>query len=184
MKVAQTVYSLWVHGLYPTRLLCPWNFPGKNPGVSSHSLLQGRESAEELRLLNCGFWTARKWSNQSILRKPTLNTDWKNYAKAEAPILWPPYAKSQLIGKGPDAREDWRQKEKGVAKDATMGCHHWLNGHEFEQIPGDSNGQGSLVSFTPWGFKESDTTWKLNNSSSHLYGKRMWKRIYYIYIIE
>ena len=38
-------------------------------------------------------------------------------AETEAPILWPPDAKSQLIGKDPDAGKDWRQKEKGVAED-------------------------------------------------------------------
>ena len=36
--------------------------------------------------------------------------------------------------------------------------HHRLNGHEFEQTPGDSEGQGSLTCYSPWGCKESDTT--------------------------
>ena len=43
--------------------------------------------------------------------------------------------------------------------------HHQLNGHEFEQTPGNSEGQGSLVCCSPWGYKESDTTEQLNNSS-------------------
>ena len=42
-------------------------------------------------------------------------------------------------------------------------CHHQLNGHEFEQILGDGEGQGSLVCFSPWGRKESSTTEQLNN---------------------
>ena len=62
-------------------------------------------------------------------------------AEAEAPILWPPEAKSQLIGKDPDAGKDWGQEEKGVTEDEMVGWHHWLNGHEFEQAPGDSEGQ-------------------------------------------
>ena len=33
--------SLWPHGLYPTRLLCPWDFPGNSPGMGCHFLLQG-----------------------------------------------------------------------------------------------------------------------------------------------
>ena len=41
--------------------------------------------------------------------------------------------------------------------------HHQLNGHEFEQSPGDSEGQGSLACCSPWGCKESDTTEQLNN---------------------
>ena len=75
---------------------------------------------------------------------------------AEAPILWPPNAKSQLTGKDPDARKDWRQEEKGTIEDEMVGWHHWLNGHEFEQALGDSEGQGSLVCCSPWDHKDSD----------------------------
>ena len=49
----------------------------------------------------------------------------------EAPLLWPPDVKSQLIGKDPEAGKDWRQKEKGISEDETVGWHQWLNGHEF-----------------------------------------------------
>ena len=42
--------------------------------------------------------------------------------------------------------------------------HQQLNGHELEQTPGDSEGQGSLVCCSPWGHKESDTTQQLNNN--------------------
>ena len=71
-------------------------------------------------------------------------------AEAETPILWPPDAKSQLIGKDPDAGKDWGQEVKRVTEDEMAGWHHWLNGHEFEQTPGDSEGQGSLVCCSPW----------------------------------
>ena len=71
-------------------------------------------------------------------------------------------AKSQLIGKGPEARKDWKQKKK-AAEDEMVGQHHWLDGHEFEQTPGDSVGQGSLPCCSPWGCKELDTTEQLNN---------------------
>ena len=57
--------------------------------------------------------------------------------EAEAPILWPPDAKSQLIRKDPDAWKDWRQKEKGATEDEMVEWHHQLNEHEFEQTPGD-----------------------------------------------
>ena len=43
-----------------------------------------------------------------------------------------------------------------------VGWHHWLNGHEFEQAP-DGEGQGSLAHCSPWGYKESDMTERLNN---------------------
>ena len=52
-------------------------------------------------------------------------------AEAEASILWPPDAKSWLIGKDPDARKDWRQEEKGVTEDEMVGWYYQLNGHEF-----------------------------------------------------
>ena len=61
-------------------------------------------------------------------------------AEGEAPILWPPDDKSQLIRKDPDAGKDWGQEEKGMTEDEMVGWLHWLNGHEFEQTPGDSEG--------------------------------------------
>ena len=66
-------------------------------------------------------------------------------AKAEGPILWPPDVKSGLIGKDPDAGKDQRQKEKRGTEDEMVRQHHRLSGHEFEQTPGDSERQGSLV---------------------------------------
>ena len=61
-------------------------------------------------------------------------------AEAEAPKLWPPDAKSQLIGKNPHAGKDWGQEEKGMAKDEMVEWHHRLKGQEFEQTLG--NGEG------------------------------------------
>ena len=72
----------------------------------------------------------------------------------EAPILWPPDVKSWLIGKDPDAGKDWKQ-EKGVAMEEMVGWNHQLNGHEFEQTPGDGDGQGNVAWCSPWGGKES-----------------------------
>ena len=70
-------------------------------------------------------------------------------AEAEAPLLWPPDAKSWLTRKGPGAGKDWQQEEKGTTEDEMVGWRHWLNGHEFEQAPGDSEGQGSLLCCSP-----------------------------------
>ena len=53
-------------------------------------------------------------------------------AKAETPILWPPYAKSWLIGKDSDAGGDWGQEEKGTTEDEMAGWHHLLDGRDFE----------------------------------------------------
>ena len=81
---------------------------------------------------------------------------------AEALIVWPPDAKSWLIGKDPDAGKDWRWEEKGTTEDEMVGWHHQLNGHEFEQTLGDSGGHRSLVCCSPWGRKELDMTQWLN----------------------
>ena len=86
-------------------------------------------------------------------------------AEAEAPILWPPDAKSWLIAKDPDAGKDWGQEEKWETEDETVGWHHRLREHEFEQIPGDTEGQGSLACCSPWGRKVSDMTEWLNNNN-------------------
>ena len=84
-------------------------------------------------------------------------------AEAEAPIFWPPDAKTWLIRKDFDAGKDWRQEEKEMTEDEMVGWHHWLNGREFEQAPGGGEGQGSQECYSPWVRKESDTTEWLNN---------------------
>ena len=53
-------------------------------------------------------------------------------AEVETPILWPPHAKSWLIGKDLDAGRDWGQEEKGTTEDEMVGWHHQFEGHEFE----------------------------------------------------
>ena len=87
-------------------------------------------------------------------------------SKAETPILWPPDAKSWLIGKDPDAAKDWRQEEKGTTENEMVGWHRWLDVCEFEQAPGDGEEQGSLVCCSPWGHKESDKIERLNNNKN------------------
>ena len=97
-----------------------------------------------------------------------LNIHGKDWWWSWNSILWPPDAKSWLIWKDLDAGEDWGQEKKGVTEDEMIGWHHRLNGHEFEQTPGDSEGQGGLVSCSPWGRKESDTTEWSNSKSTVL----------------
>ena len=72
---------------------------------------------------------------------------------AEAPILWPPDVKSQLIGKDPDAVTKWRQMEKKATEDEIVGWHHQFNGHELGQIPAYVERQGGLACYSPWGCK-------------------------------
>ena len=97
-------------------------------------------------------------------------------AKAESPILWPPHAKSWLIGKDSDAGRDWGQEEKGMTEDEMAGWHHRLVGHEFGWTPGVGDGQGGLACCNSWDCKELDMTERLNwteVSSNHNYH---WKK--------
>ena len=83
-------------------------------------------------------------------------------AEAETPKLWPPDAKSWLIGKDSDAGRDWGQEGKETTEDETAGWHHRLDGHEFGWTPGVGDGQGGLACSNSWDCKESDTTEWLN----------------------
>ena len=127
-------------------------------------------------------WVPKNWGFWAVVQEKTLESpldckkiqpvhskgdqSWiftgKTDVEAETPILWPPDVKSQLIGEDPDAGKDWRQKEKGMTENEMVGCHRWLNGHEFERAPGDGEEQGSLVYCSPWGHKELDMTERLN----------------------
>ena len=123
-------------------------------------------------------WAPKNWCLQTVVLEKTLespldskeikpvnpkgNYPWifsgRTVAEPDAPILWPPDAKSRFIGKDPDAGKDWRQEAKGTTNDKTVGWHHQLNGHKFEQTPGDGEGQVNLVCCGPWDQKELDTT--------------------------
>ena len=84
-------------------------------------------------------------------------------AEAETPILWPPDVKSQLIGKDPDAGEDWRQEEKGMTKDEMVGRHHRRNGlslSKLQEIVKDR--ETYVLQFI--GLQRLDTTEQLNNT--------------------
>ena len=99
---------------------------------------------------------------EELLLRSTDLVKFHSTSQAEAPILW---LKNGLIRKDPDAGKDWRLEEKGMTEDEMVGWYHRLNGQEFEQAPGDGEGQGSLVCCSPWGRKESDTTEWLNNNN-------------------
>ena len=91
-------------------------------------------------------------------------------AEAEAPIFWPPHAKTWLIGKDSDAGKDKSQK-KGIAEDEMVVWHLWLNGHEFEQATGVGEVQGSLKCYSPWGCRAghnwvTELNWRLRNQKS------------------
>ena len=170
------------HGLQPTRLLHPWDFPGKSTGVGCHCLLlyngyktlnttilmllqrmmtMKKLSFSELKShpLDCTPLEGRSSlslcpsAQRTVLALVPRGTQWT----AVEWILWPPDVKSWHIGKDPDAGRDWRQEAKGVTEDEMVGWHHQLNRHELEKILGGSEGQGSWVCCSPWRCKGSDT---------------------------
>ena len=97
-------------------------------------------------------WVPKNWCFWTVVLEKTLDSplDWKESqpvhpkgdqswvfigrtdAKAETLVLCSPDTRSQLIGKDPDARKDWRQEEEGMTEDEMVGWHHQLYGHEFE----------------------------------------------------
>ena len=106
-------------------------------------ILQGPLECKEIKSLN-----------------PKGNQPWIfiGRAHAEAPILWPRDARSQLIGKDCDAGQDGRQEEKGATEDKMVEWHHQLNACEFKKTLGDTEGQGSLGCCNPWDHKDLEVT--------------------------
>ena len=117
------------------------------------------EKAEHWRLmlLNCDVGED-SWESLGLQGDQSWIFIGKTDAEAEALILWPPDVKNWLVEKDPDAGKNWGQEEKGATEDEMVGWHNWLNGYEFEQTQGDSDGQRSLACCSPWGLKESDMT--------------------------
>ena len=109
------------------------------PGSSVHGIFQTR---------------ILEWVAMSSSRKSSQPRNWSWVSEVEALTLRPPDAKSWVIGIDPDAGKDWGQEKKGTTEDEMVGWHHRLNGHEFEQTPGDGEGQGSLVCCSPWGHRD------------------------------
>ena len=137
-------------------------------------------------MYGCESWTIKKaehriidafalWYWRRLLRvswterKSVLNIHCKDRCWSWSSNTWPPDVKNWVLRKGPDARKDWRQEEKGVTEDGLVGWHHRLNGHELEQAPGVGDGRVSLTCFSPWSHKELGTTKWLNwlNWSAH-----------------
>ena len=128
-------------------------------------------------------WVPKNWCFQTVVLEKTLespldskvklvnpkgNEPWifigRTDAEAEAPILWLPDMKSWLTGKDHDSGKDWR-RQKRATEDEMVGWYHQFNGHKLGQTPRNGEGQGGLVCCSPWGCKESDMTWQLNNNS-------------------
>ena len=150
---------------------CTKNFNGFS---SSHVRMWELDYKESWALKKWYFWTVvLEKTLESLLDckeiqrvHPKGDQSWvfigRTDVEAETPILWPPDAKSWLIGKDLDAGKDWGQEEKGTTEDEMVGWRHWLNGHGFGWTLGVGDGQGGLVCCDSWGHKESDMTEQLN----------------------
>ena len=126
----------------------------------------------ELMLSNCGaredsweFLEQKGDQTSQSWRKSVLNITWKDWCWSWSSNILAIWCEELTHLKYPDAGQDWRQEEKGMAEDEMAGWQHRFDGHEFEQTPGDSEGLGSLVCYSPWRCKESDTNDWLDNNS-------------------
>ena len=159
------------------------HFADKGPSSQSYGFSSSHIQMWELD--HKEGWALKNWCFQTVVLEKTFespldckeiksvnpkgNQPWiyigRTDAEAEAPILWTPDVKNWLFRKNPDAGKDWRQEEKTegrMTEDEIVGWHHQQDGHEFEQVWGVGDGQGSLVCCSPWGHKELDTTEWLN----------------------
>ena len=141
----------------------------------SHVWLWELDHKERWALKNWWFWT--------VVLEKTLEIPWTS-RRSNQPILKemsPEYSSERLMLKlklqyfgrltwRTDSLEktmmlgktEGRRKKKGTTEDEMVGWHYWVNGHEFEQAQGVSDGQGSLACCSPWGRKELDLTEWLN----------------------
>ena len=126
---------------------------------------QRRLSAEELILSNCGVgedsrvpWTAWR-SNQSILEE--INSEYsleRLILKLKLQYFRHMMGRAGSLDKTLMLGKTEGRREKGATEDEMVGWYYRLHGHEFKQTPGDGKGQGSLMCWSPWGCKVSDTT--------------------------
>ena len=141
-------------------IICQQNPCSQGYGFSNNHVWMWELGCEESWVpKNRCVWTV-------VLEKALESQRWdffgRNDAKVETPVLWPPHAKSWLIGKDSDAGRDWGQEEKGTTEDEMAGWRHWLDGHESEWTLRVGDGQGGLACCNSWGRKESNTTERLN----------------------
>jgi len=141
---------------------------------SSHGCMWELDYKEGWMLKNWCFWTVvlEKTLESPLDCKeitpvyPKGNKSWifigRPDTTAEAPIIWPPDMKNRLNRKDSDIGKDLRCGEKGTTEEEMVGWNHWLDGHEFEQALGVSDGQGGLACCIPWGHKQLDMTEQLN----------------------
>ena len=139
------------------------------------------------KLDNKKGWVSNNWCFQNVLVEKTIqspldskeikpvnpkgNQGWifigRTDAEVESLILWLQDSKTDSLERTLDAAKNWRQ-EKGMTEDEMVGWHHWLNGHELQQTPGDGIGQGSLARWSPLGCRVG-YDWVTEQQKSKMY---------------
>ena len=114
--------------------------------MAPHLLTWHRTLAKEVSaLIALSSLTADSWQIWEVF------TSFQEITITTLIQMWRTDVKNWLTGKDPDAGKDWRQEEKGTTEDEMVRWHHQLSGHEFEQLLGVGDGQGSLACCSPWG---------------------------------
>jgi len=130
-------------------------------------------STKELMFSNCVVEKTLERPLDSKLKPVNLkgNQPWIFFGRTDAEVKFQYFGYLMpSIGKDPDAGKDWGHREKGAAEDKLVGWHHQLNGHEFEQTPGDNEGQkpGMLQSMGSWRV-EHDWAIERQNQNIHIF---------------
>ena len=165
-SLEEKLWQLWKPGQHIKKQ--KHHFANKGSYSQGYSFSSRHEQIWELD--HKESWALNNWCYQNVVLEKTLespldckiklvnpkgNQSWifigRTDAESEAPILWPPDAKSWLTGKHPNAGKDWGQEKKGMTENEMIGCLHQLDGHEFKQNLGDTEGQGSLACCSPRG---------------------------------
>ena len=155
--------------------------------MRSRSLESGHEGTSKVCIIRAGVKSKSLDSKEIKPVNPKGNQPWlfigRTNAEAEAPILWPPDVKSQLTGKDFDTGKDWGQEEKGAIEDEIIGWHCRINEHEFEQILGDSEGQGSLAVLQFMGSQRVGHN-LVTEQQQQVKGSKENERIWYLQILK
>ena len=154
--------SVRPHRRQPTRLPHPWDSPGKNTGVGCHFLLQCMKVKSESEVAqSCP--TLSDPMDCSLTAPPSMGFSKQEYWSSNNLATW---CEEPTHWKKPWCWERLKAGGEGATEDEMVGWHHWLNGHEFVQTVGDSEGPRSLVCCSSWGLQSQTwlSDWTTSNS--------------------
>ena len=174
--------SLQAHGLEATRLLPPWDFPGKNPVVGNHFILQGifLTHGSNQGLLHCRQIFYHLSHQGRCLEEINLNIHWKDWYLSWAPKISPPDAKGWLFGKDSDDRKDWGQEEKGAKRIRYLDCIPDLMDLRLSKLQEIVEDKGAWLAAVHGIAKSGTWLSKWTTIIIVPFGKKLFSRIYWI----